>query len=290
MLQPDWLHYLALLSAGKMCMQCQQPWHLTSGSVETCCDGFILIIHTLNNITIFHADNNIEIFQVQFGFPQFPVPGIFYSATVQPHHGVRYFIQGKLNDPNRNKTQIFSQYLLVDNEASSPSSLWIWSLPNVLLTSFSLQLLIALPTSFFPVRLVPDRLSPCLSFIWFILISTFHFQMVLSSSQRLHTRPGHLHGDADHLHPDGHHQHVHPPHLHPPLHVYGALPHLLLRDVVAAAEQILWVSLPGHGEADWTSVWSYSCCYRAVVECLLVSSSLSSSCGRLTRSCWVSTI
>ena len=46
---------------------------------------------------IFHADYNIEIFQVQFGFPQFPVPGIFYSATVQPGHGVRYLIQGKLN-------------------------------------------------------------------------------------------------------------------------------------------------------------------------------------------------
>ena len=45
---------------------------------------------------IFHADYNIEIFQVQFGFPQFPVPGIFYSATVQPGHGVRSLIQGKL--------------------------------------------------------------------------------------------------------------------------------------------------------------------------------------------------
>ena len=57
------------------------------------------IIHTHNSMAIFHADNNIAIFQVQFGFPQFPVPGIFYSATVQPDHGVGYLLQGKFNNP-----------------------------------------------------------------------------------------------------------------------------------------------------------------------------------------------
>ena len=48
---------------------------------------------------MFHADNTITMFQVQLGFPQFPVPGIFYRATLQPHHGIRYLIQGKLDNP-----------------------------------------------------------------------------------------------------------------------------------------------------------------------------------------------
>ena len=142
--------------------------------------------------------------------------------------------------------KIFSQYLLVDNEASSISSQWTSSLPNVLLTTFSIQLLIALPTSFFPVRS-----AACLSFISVISISTFHFQMVLSASRRLHSWPGHLHSDADSLHPDEHQRDVHPPHLHPPLHLHWALPDLLLRDVVEAPDQILRGSSSGHGETDW---------------------------------------
>ena len=66
--------------------------------------------------------------------------------------------------------KIFCQYLFVNTGASTISSQWISSLPNVLLTTFSLQLLIALPTSFFPVRLVES-----LSFISFIFMSTFLF-------------------------------------------------------------------------------------------------------------------
>lgn len=66
--------------------------------------------------------------------------------------------------------KIFCQYLFVNTGASTTSSQWISSLPNVLLTTFSLQLLIALPTSFFPVRLV-ERLSV----IRFIFMSTFTF-------------------------------------------------------------------------------------------------------------------
>ena len=66
--------------------------------------------------------------------------------------------------------KIFCQYLFVDNGASTSSSQWISSLPNVLLTTFSIQLLIALPTSFFPVRLVA-RLQDCHSFQFYFNFS-----------------------------------------------------------------------------------------------------------------------
>lgn len=249
MLQVDSLHYLAWLSAGKMCVcnvSSLDIWHLALYGRLVMASSYI--IHTDNSITIFHADNFIEIFQVQFGFPQFPDAGIFYSATVQSHHGVRYLVQGKLNNPRvvARCENIFSVFAGRHRDLQHLQSVDIVSTkcpPHKFLTTVTHR-----SANF----LLPCQVA-CLSFISFIFISTFHFQMVLSQSQCRHTRPGHLHGDADRLHPDGDHQHLHPPHLHPPLHVYRALPHLLLRDVVEVAHQVLWGSSSGHGEADWDS-------------------------------------
>ena len=94
--------------------------------------------------------------------------------------------------------------------------------------------------------------------------------MVLSSSQRLHTRPSHLHCDAHHFPPDQHHQHLHPPDLHPPLHVDRPVPDLLLRDVVQAPDQVLGSSSSGHGEAERLSV---SLSYHIELLLLLLQSS-----------------
>ena len=91
------------------------------------------------------------IFQVQFGFPQLLVPGILYGSSIQLHNHIKYILPGEtlIIIPLR-ALNFSSQYLFVDTEDSS--SHWLLSLPTLLLTSFSIQLLIALPTSFFPVR------------------------------------------------------------------------------------------------------------------------------------------
>ena len=205
-----------------------------------------------NTISLCHADNNIIIFQVQLGFPQFPVPGIFYSATFQPDHGVRYLVQGKLNNPR--VVAIICENIL------SAFVCRHWGLHQLqpvdivstkcpphkflnTITHGSANFLLSCQVGHWQFSLT-DRLS----FIWFIFISTCHFQMVLSPSQPLHTGPRHLHCDAHHFPPHRHHQPLHPPHLHPGLHDDGAVPDLLLRDVVPAAHPVLWSSSSRHGE------------------------------------------